>query len=152
MKYYRVIKDLQGGEFGMYRVYTEEQWREQALEWAEMDENDFLIKTLKKLPNEKIIPFISDIWALEFTEVSEEDYNYIMQGEKDYKELKNIVNNWKGTVEELHKLLQGYNMDWELFDCNYKSITATIIFNPHLEVAQNYDIWGKDCMVAEYWE
>ena len=131
MKHYRVIKDLQGGEFGMYRVYTVRGWKNQALEWAEMDENDFLIENLNKLSNEKIIPFISDIWALEFTEVSEEDYNYIMQGEKDYKELKNIVDKWKGTTEELYIFLGGYNWDREFFDCNYKGITATIVFEEY---------------------
>lgn len=28
IKRYRVIEDLQGGDFGMYRDYTVEQWRE----------------------------------------------------------------------------------------------------------------------------
>lgn len=67
-KKYKVIRDCQGGEFGMGRNYTIEQWREQAIEWADSDENDGLIRELKKLPKKEIIDTISEIWQLEFAE------------------------------------------------------------------------------------
>ncbi len=66
---YRVSRDLQGGEFGMYRDYTVEQWREQAMEWADMDDNDGLAETLAELPADEVIGFISEMWGLEFRKV-----------------------------------------------------------------------------------
>lgn len=68
-KKYRVIRDLQGGEFGMGRDYTIEEWREQAIEWADMDENDDLIAVLEVLKEDKVIEFIGVLWALEFEEI-----------------------------------------------------------------------------------
>ena len=35
---YRVVRDYQGGEFGMGRDYTAMEWLEQMTEWSEMDE------------------------------------------------------------------------------------------------------------------
>ena len=32
-----VIEDRQGGDFGMYRLYTAEQWLDQAMEWLDSD-------------------------------------------------------------------------------------------------------------------
>lgn len=66
---YRVTQDLQGGEFGMYRDYTVEQWREQAIEWATMDENDGLVETLQRLDQKEVMGYISELWALRFRKV-----------------------------------------------------------------------------------
>lgn len=66
---YRVVEDLQGGEFGMGRDFTIEEWREQAIEWAEMDEHYGIIETLKVMKKDNVIDFISEIWALRFEEV-----------------------------------------------------------------------------------
>lgn len=79
IKRYRVVKDLQGDEFGMYRDYTIEQWRQQAIDWAEMDENDDVVERLKKMPEEQILPYIADFWTVEFAEVDEnEDGKFIV--------------------------------------------------------------------------
>ena len=56
---YRVSEDLQGGEFGMYRDYTVEQWRNQAIEWATMDDNDGLVESLCQLKQHEVIGFIA---------------------------------------------------------------------------------------------
>lgn len=53
---------------------------------------------------------------------------------KDFDELVNYVNNYKGTFGELYKELQGWNLgdsnveqdDDNLFDCYYKSLLVTI--------------------------
>lgn len=66
---YRVVADLQGGEFGMGRDYTVEQWRNQAMEWADMDEDDGLAETLADLPRDEVLDFISNMWALKFRKV-----------------------------------------------------------------------------------
>ncbi len=66
---YRVTEDLQGGEFGMYRDYTVEQWRAQAIEWATTDDNDGLVETLQSLDEKDVLRFISELWALRFRKV-----------------------------------------------------------------------------------
>jgi hypothetical protein len=63
---YYVSYDRQGGTFGMYRNYTIQEWREQAIEWAETDEDDELITHLATLPDEEIIETISNWWELDF--------------------------------------------------------------------------------------
>lgn len=71
MKKYRVINDLQGADFGMGRDYTLEEWREQAIEWADMDENDGLIKLLKNTPRKELLDTIAEFWQIEFAEVKD---------------------------------------------------------------------------------
>lgn len=66
---YRVCEDLQGGEFGMYRDYTVEQWREQAIEWATMDDNDGLVEALCRLNQDEVMNFIAELWSLKFRKV-----------------------------------------------------------------------------------
>lgn len=68
-KLYAVINDYQGGGFGMYRLYTIEQWREQAIEWADADEFDGTIKELKELPAKQVIDYIAEFWSLGFAEI-----------------------------------------------------------------------------------
>lgn len=71
MKKYRVTRDLQGGDFGMYRDYTLKEWREQAIEWCEMDDNYATARALKRyeVKNCNLIDFIAEVWGLEFSEV-----------------------------------------------------------------------------------
>ena len=68
-KMYKVVRDLQGGEFGMYRIQTIEDWREQAIEWADMDEHDGIVEELKRLPLDEVIDYIAEFWQLEFKEI-----------------------------------------------------------------------------------
>ena len=63
---YRVIEDLQGSEFGMGRDYTIQEWRKQAIEWADSDENDDLISELQTMNDEHLLDFIGNIWDLRF--------------------------------------------------------------------------------------
>lgn len=73
---YRVVADLQGGEFGMGRDYTIEQWRKQAIEWADMDENDGLAETLADLPRDEVLDFISNMWELKFRKVRKDKRHF----------------------------------------------------------------------------
>jgi hypothetical protein len=66
---YRVTEDLQGGEFGMYRDYTVEQWRNQAIEWATMDDNDGLVETLCRLAQHEVMTYVAELWGLKFRKV-----------------------------------------------------------------------------------
>ena len=84
-KMYKVVRDLQGGEFGMYRIQTIEDWREQAIEWADMDEHDGIVEELKRLPLDEVIDYIAEFWQLEFKEIDIYDLKY------DYDDLKIAV-------------------------------------------------------------
>ena len=67
---YRVSRDLQHGEFGMYRDLTITEWKMQALEWCYVDDNYELAEFIyKKLPDNETIDFIGELWALEFRKV-----------------------------------------------------------------------------------
>lgn len=80
MTRYRVVKDLQGGEFGTGRDYTLEQWCKQALEWCYIDENDelaeFLYRYYKECTDKQLLAFIGEIWALEFKKVRKDKKNF----------------------------------------------------------------------------
>lgn len=79
---YRVVRDYQGGEFGMGRDYTAMEWLEQMIEWSEMDgvdEQD--IKDMQEYWKNEIefgreqglIDHIAEVWQLEFEEVKENE-------------------------------------------------------------------------------
>lgn len=79
---YRVVRDYQGGEFGMGRDYTAMEWLEQMIEWSEMDgvdEQD--IKDMQEYWKNEIefgreqglIDHIAEVWQLEFEEVEENE-------------------------------------------------------------------------------
>lgn len=69
MDRYRVVRDLQGGEFGMGRDFTIEQWRKNALEWCYSDDSYGLAKELYELKSEDVLGYIAEVWALEFKKV-----------------------------------------------------------------------------------
>lgn len=63
---YHVQEDLQGGDFGMYRDFTVEQWRNQAIDWATMDDNEGLVESLNRLKHDEVLPFVAELWRLKF--------------------------------------------------------------------------------------
>ena len=76
MKRYRVVRDRQGGAFGMDRDYTIEEWIQQARDWCWADDNDDLDNEFERLQKDHkdytdwdILDIISDIWDIEFAEV-----------------------------------------------------------------------------------
>lgn len=91
MKYYRGVKDYQGGTWGMY-VQSISDWRRSAIEWCNSDENWGLYNALKhyKIKNDKLISFIEDYWSIKLVETSKElylkykDKYYVEDYEEDY--------------------------------------------------------------------
>lgn len=69
---------------------------------------------------------------------------YATDGIKDYNELKNIVDNYKGTFDELFDELKGHNKDNDLFDVNFKSITASVYRDDvgNLKLGEYFDIYS----------
>lgn len=115
-KMYKVVRDLQGGQFGMYRIQSIEEWREQAISWADSDENDFLIEDLENMPQDKVIEYISKVWELEFKEIDIHDLKY------DYDDLKIAVciadkfRDWSFCVdyEDIAGLTAQIKCEWEM--------------------------------------
>ena len=72
-KLYINIKDYQGANFAIGRCLTLKGWREQAMEWADMDEHTGLYNSLKyyKIKNSELIDFINVLWAIEIVEYNE---------------------------------------------------------------------------------
>ena len=52
--------------------------------------------------------------------------NNVQQSIEDYNELKERVENYKGTFDELFDELKGHNKDNDVFDVNFKSITSSV--------------------------
>lgn len=91
MNKYRVIEDLQGGEFGMGRDMTAKEWLECMLEWRDSDDNwgdwgdgdnkyldtrdgckQFWESIINEGKEQELIDYIADVWSLEFEKVKGE--------------------------------------------------------------------------------
>ena len=72
-KRYKVVEDLQGGDFGMGRNFTISQWRKQAMEWCYTDENYGIMKELYETKDEEVLDTIAEIWGIKFTEMGDND-------------------------------------------------------------------------------
>lgn len=87
---YRVVADYQGGEFAMYRDYTIEQWKKQALEWCFMDDNDELAEALyndyKRFDNETILMEIADLWTIGFKKVRKDKKHFRQDELTDFED------------------------------------------------------------------
>jgi hypothetical protein len=74
VRYFCVIKDRQGGSFGMDRVYTAKEWGEQAYDWADSDDyecpEEWLLENHEN--EDALITYIADWWELDFAELNEE--------------------------------------------------------------------------------
>ena len=85
MKKYIVIRDYQGGNFGMFRAYTAKGWGEQAYEWSDSDCSEYpdqwLIENFTKnysidkngnkhySTEQDLINAIADMWEIELVEL-----------------------------------------------------------------------------------
>ena len=59
--------------------------------------------------------------------------------------LKNIVDNFNGTLEELCDELGGHNLEEELFDINFEWICGTIVQKDNkLELTNSIEIWDDE--------
>jgi len=68
---YKVVRDRQGGDFGMGVEYTEDEWLQCARKWCESDNDTDLDNALERLQKEgyekgEVIALIDEIWGLDF--------------------------------------------------------------------------------------
>lgn len=145
-KLYAVINDYQGGGFGMYRLYTIEQWREQAMEWADSDEADETMEELKNLPAEQVIDYIAEFWGLGFAEIDINKWTWdnkknelVLYNETDntLKELFVIRNFTQRDYDNLPKedneclkaILERLNNNWWGQGLSDRDLVETTIFD-----------------------
>lgn len=103
-KKWRVVRDYQGGAFGMDRDYTAEQWLEQMLDWQTADGNDekdierereYWTKVIATEP-QKLIDYIAEVWSLEFEEIDEhedkiwDEVKFLTHQNKVWDEIKKL--------------------------------------------------------------
>ena len=103
-KRYRVIRDLQGGSFGMGRDYTADEWREQAYEWTESDggfeteeDSNEYKENLAKMNDEELIDYIQDLWELEMEECDRYEIQEVWITHEYYR----IKEHENGTLETI---------------------------------------------------
>ena len=68
---YVCTKDYQGGNFGIGRVHTVEQWRNVAIIWAETDGSDEYADYLADLRADRVIDEIKETWQLEIVPIND---------------------------------------------------------------------------------
>lgn len=71
---YKVVCDLQQGDFAMGLNFTIEQWQKQALMWCYYDDNKGLANYISKLPQDtELLDFIGETWDIEFAPIGLDD-------------------------------------------------------------------------------
>lgn len=139
-KLYACVEDLQGCDWAVGDIETIEGWRERAIEWADMDENEDLIKELQKCAKKNVIAFISNIWELKFEERKKaKEYKCIkdLRGTHWREGEINTIEGWReiairwafddgddGTLEILEKMPEENVMDFisEYYDFKFKGV------------------------------
>ena len=67
---YECVEDYQGTGFFVGHIMTADMWRDFALEWCNLDNfSEETISTLKRLQNQELMDYISDIWEIGFKKV-----------------------------------------------------------------------------------
>ena len=121
MKRYIVIRDWQGGSFGMFRDYTAEKWGQQAAQWSDSDgseyPNQWLLKNFTKghykdsnnikhkFTEEDLINAIADMWEIELVELDKNN-NEVVEFLKECADDSNNRYYYEHEIEWAKKLLE----------------------------------------------
>ena len=105
-KKYICIRDLQGGEFALGYSMTVEEWRGQAIEWAENDGDNETYEELEKLDTSEVLDYIREIWELEIVESNKFATDLLFK-------INDNIDVFKGCLKEYYKDLEkkDYNKD-----------------------------------------
>ena len=129
-KKYMCIKDLQNGNFGVGYSMTIEEWRGQAMEWAENDGDSETYEELEKLDTSEVLDYIREIWELEIVESDNlaenilfeisnviDDYSRVyikLEDEKEKERIRNIVKGLEETREVIYNELRKMDKKQEI--------------------------------------
>lgn len=127
---YICIKDLQNGNFGVGYSMTIEEWRGQAMEWAENDGDSETYEELEKLDTNEVLDYIREIWELEIVESDNlaenilfeisnviDDYSRVyikLEDEKEKERIRNIVKGLEETREVIYNELRKMDKKQEI--------------------------------------
>lgn len=128
-KKYMCIKDLQNGNFGVGYSMTIEEWRGQAMEWAENDGDSETYEELVELDTSEVLDYIREIWELEIVESDDlaenilfeidnviDDYSRVyvkLEDEKEKERIRDIVKGLEETREIIYNELRKMNKKQE---------------------------------------
>lgn len=78
--------------------------------------------------------------------------NNVQQAIEDYNELKERVENYKGTFDELFDELKGHNKDNDVFDVNFKSINSSVYIDDdgNIRLSEYLDSYTSDHLNPVY--
>lgn len=129
-KKFMCIKDLQNGNFGVGYSMTIEEWRGQAMEWAENDGDSETYEELEKLDTNEVLDYIREIWELEIVESDNlaenilfeisnviDDYSRVyikLEDEKEKERIRNIVKGLEETREVIYNELRKMDKKQEI--------------------------------------
>lgn len=129
-KKFMCIKDLQNGNFGVGYSMTIEEWRGQAMEWAENDGDSETYEELEKLDTSEVLDYIREIWELEIVESDDfaenilfeisnviDDYSRVyikLEDEKEKERIRNIVKGLEETREVIYNELRKMDKKQEI--------------------------------------
>lgn len=129
-KKFMCIKDLQNGNFGVGYSMTIEEWRGQAMEWAENDGDSETYEELEKLDTSEVLDYIREIWELEIVESDNlaenilfeisnviDDYSRVyikLEDEKEKERIRNIVKGLEETREVIYNELRKMDKKQEI--------------------------------------
>ena len=127
---YMCIKDLQNGNFGVGYSMTIEEWRGQAMEWAENDGDSETYEELEKLDTSEVLDYIREIWELEIVESDDlaenilfeisnviDDYSreyYKLEDEREKERIRDIVKGLEETKEMIYNELRKMDKKQEI--------------------------------------
>lgn len=129
-KKFMCIKDLQNGNFGVGYSMTIEEWRGQAMEWAENDGDSETYEELEKLDTSEVLDYIREIWELEIVESDNlaenilfeisnviDDYSRVyikLEDEKEKERIRDIVKGLEETREIIYNELRKMDKKQEI--------------------------------------
>ena len=129
-KKFMCIKDLQNGNFGVGHCMTIEEWRGQAMEWAENDGDSETYEELEKLDTSEVLDYIREIWELEIVESDDlaenilfeidsviDDYSRVyvkLEDKKEKERIRDIVKGLEETREIIYNELRKMDKKQEI--------------------------------------
>ena len=129
-KKFMCIKDLQNGNFGVGHCMSVEEWRGQAMEWAENDGDSETYEELEKLDTSEVLDYIREIWELEIVESDDlaenilfeisnviDDYSRVyikLEDEKEKERIRDIVKGLEETKEIIYNELRKMDKKQEI--------------------------------------
>ena len=112
-KLYINTEDNQGGSWFIGKVLTLKQWRELALEWCYMDDDEFTYDEIEYASAEVVLDLISSIWSIRITEFDERNTEHILlKAERDYN---------TGCITDTEYIMIKFNND---ADCVWSELTS----------------------------